>query len=208
MSSIQKANALPTWWIGKSPKYGIQKRVKMRPGLTDEECQTCMNNILEKLDKEQDKRRVKQQEHEAYIQSDEYPRSKIQNYKHQEIQMLETNLQNMRNQNNSIFVGGYTEPARMSHKAELDRIEAYGVKRRAEIEERYKETPKNLERIRQQAIHDDERNKECLQSAHLVNTAGCGSSLIPRVGGVVARHAVEHGGGFNHRGIYAGGVWR
>ena len=201
MSSIQKANALPTWWVGKSPKHGIQKRLKMRAGMTDEECQGCMSRSLERADKKEDERLA----HEAYIQSDEYPRSKIQKYKQQEIQQLETHLQDLRNQNNSIFAGGYTGPAVMSHKAELDRIQALGVKKRAEIEEKYKDTPENLERIRKQAIVDDARYEDAVR---LNNYASGGSSLIPRVGGAAARHAVAHGGGFNHRGTYAGGVWR
>ena len=171
--------------------------------MTDEECQGCMSRVLERADKKEDER----QEREAYVQSDEYPRSKIQHYKRQELQQLETHLQDLRNQNNGIFAGGYTGPAVMSHKAELDRIEALGVKKRAEIEERYKETPENLERIRKQAIVDDERYEETLRSNRLMNNAG-GGPLIPRVGGAAARHAMAHGGGFNHRGTYAGGVWR
>ena len=204
MSSIQKANSLYTWWVGKSPKYGIQKRLHMPDGLTDEECQRYMKRILEKADKKEDERLA----HEAYIQSEEYPRSKIQKYKRQELQQLETHLQNLRNQNNGIFAGGYTGPAVMSHKAELDRIEAQGVKQRAEIEEKYKETPENLDRIRKQAIVDDAEYEEAVRFNRLENNAGGGGSLVPRVGGAAARHAVAVGGGFNHPGVYAGGGWR
>lgn len=204
MSSIQKANALPTWWVGKSPKYGIQKRVKMLPGYTDEECQKSMKRILQRLDDAEDKRLA----HEAYINSDEYPRSKIAKYKHKEIQMLESHIQHLHNQNNAGFAGGYTGPAIMSHKAEYDRIQAYEVKQRAEIEEKYKESPECLDRIRKQAIIDDKIEEEALRSARILNQVGYGGSLVPRVGGAAARHAAAHGGGFNHRGTYAGGVWK
>lgn len=38
--------------------------------------------------------------------------------------------------------------------------------------------------------------------------SGSGSTLgVPRVGGAAGRHAAAHGGGFNHPGVYAGGVW-
>jgi hypothetical protein len=203
MSGIQKANALPTWWIGKSPKYGIKIRVQMRAGFTDEEIQKSMQKKLERVDKAEDERRAR----EAYFQSDDYPRSKILKYKHQELQTLQAEIQRLSNQNNQRFAGGYTGPAIIDGKIESDRIAVYEAKCKAEIEKKYDGSRECLERIRPIARKDDEEYERLMERNKLMG-ANFGGGLSPRVGGRAGAHAAVHGGGFNHRGVYAGGVWR
>jgi hypothetical protein len=216
MSSIQKANAFPTWWVGKSPKHGLQRRVQMPAGLTDDECKKRLELKLAKADMLEDK----EIEKEIYILSDEYPRSKLAFFKNQELQALQKEIQDLNWRNNASFAGGYTGPAIISHKAEADRITAFEDKRKQEIEEKYNGSPECLDRVRELAQKEDAKNEAMVRRNELMagrppsshNTHSRSSNLSttalhPRVGGAAARHAAAHGGGFNHRGVYAGGVW-
>lgn len=157
--SVQKANSLDTWWVGKSPKHGIQKRVLMRRGLTDEECEQRMKIILKNVDETRDNA-IKR---EAYINSDEYPRSKVLTYKMKELEELKKEIQGMRDRNNSIYAGGYSGPAIMDHKVGVERIEKYEQERKLQIEKKFDGSPECLAMIRKLAVVDDAKYEEAVR---------------------------------------------
>lgn len=197
MPNIQKANAFHTWWVGVSPKHNIKHRFNIRAGLTDEEIKVYIEKALKRIDDREDK----EIEKELYELSDEYTRSKLPYYKNQSLENLKKALQQMNDNNNSRFAGGYTGPAIMDHKAEVERIKRYEETEKAKIETNFNGSAESLKYVRQLMDADKEREQYKYNSTHRVN------SLHPRVGGYAGRHAAAHGGGFNHPGVYAGNVW-
>lgn len=194
MLNIQKTNP-ESWWVGTSPKHHIQKRIHVPGKLTDEEVQQHIRNALKKIDEIEDKKI----EEELYRLSDEYPRSKLQHYKYIELEALKKQLQTMNDNNNSRFAGGYTGPSIMDHKAEVDRIKKFEETKKAEIEKKFDGSKESLEYVRKLMMSEVRPH-----TPKIVNVP----RLVPRVGGARARHAMEHGGGFNHRGVYAPNVFK
>ena len=74
MGSVEKANALRTWWVGYSPVYGIKHKTYFPPGLTDGECKLSMKQQLQAVDAAY----KKQLEKERWQRTEEYARSKQQ----------------------------------------------------------------------------------------------------------------------------------
>lgn len=203
MSKIEKANAYATWWVGTSPKYGIECRIKIRAGFTDEECKRHLKRYLENRDNRRDEEIKKKK----WLKSDEYVISKIPKYKQKAIDDLKKEIQRRQNENNMRFMGGYTGPAIIDHKVELDRIKLYEDQQMAQIEKDFDGSRECLERIRPIAIKDDKEYEERVRFNEMMNSGGGGGLGRPRVGGIAGSHAAVHGGGFNHPGVYAGGVW-
>jgi len=201
MPKIEQAHSTPKFYVGVSDKHQIKKRIRFPAGLTHEECLQRMIRILKDVDDKEDK----EIEKELYILSDEYPLKHMQKHKHRELEKLKVKIQEMNNNNNSRFAGGYTGPAIMDHKAEVDRIKKFEETQKAEIDKKFNgskeclEYVRNLERAEEKQLEENRRRNELYSNS--------GISMNPRVGGSQARHAVAHGGGFNHRGVYAGGVW-
>ena len=202
MPKIEQANSVPKFYVGVSDKHHITKRIRFPAGLTHEECLQRMKHVLKDVDDKEDK----EIEKEIYMYSDEYPLKHMQKHKHRELERLKVQIQEMNNNNNSRFAGGYTGPAIMDHKAEVDRIKKYEESRKAEIDKKFDgsreslEYVRNLERAEEKQLEENRRRNELYSNNSSI-------SMIPRVGGSRAHHAVAHGGGFNHRGVYAGGVW-
>jgi hypothetical protein len=196
MANIQQANSFATWWVGTTPKYGLKKRFRIHPGLTNEECQKRVEKLLVAADLREEKRR----EEEAYKQSDAFFLTKLLMYKQRELDQLARSIQAQRTANGNRFMGGYTPQAIHDANVEGERINKLEQDKKAEIEKRYDGSKECIERLRQLVREDEEREKQVF--------TGSGSSPgIPRVGGYAARHAVAHGGGFNHPGVYAGNVF-
>lgn len=154
MASITKVhvNTSPTYWQGKSPIYGIERRCKMPAGLTDQECRLKLEAYLNDLDALEKKIQEKKK---YYLEGNEYPMSRIMTYKNKELQNLATQIQQLRNQNSQRFVGGYTGPAIMDAKIETDRINALEAKKKKEIEDKYNGSAECLEMVRKLAIEDE-----------------------------------------------------
>ena len=146
MDTIQKANAFPTWWTAASPKYGINVRVQLRAGLTDDECRAAMKARLKRVDRAEDERRV----HEAYLASDEYALIRLKEFKRADLDSLARSVTQKKNNASSIYAGGYTGPAIMSHKSEIDQIQAFEERTKAEIEKKYDGSPESLAIVRAQ----------------------------------------------------------
>lgn len=145
MASIQKANAFPTKWVGDTPKYGLKVRTTFRAGLTDEECKARFRRMLRRVDEEEDERRKKA----AYLASDEYARSRMTEFMHKEIASLTERIRQMHTNNSGRFAGGYTGPAIIDHKMEVDRINAFEAKAKAEIEKKYDGSAESLAIVRE-----------------------------------------------------------
>lgn len=201
MATIEKANALRTWWVGYSPKYGIKHKTYFSPGMTDSECKESMKRQLESIDVAYKKKLEK----ERWQRTEEYARSKLPKYKQKAIDELKKELQQRHDNNNSRFMGGYTGPAIMDHKAEVDRIKVFEEQQILRIEKEFDGSPDCLKKIAEIARKDDKEYEEQVRRNQLMN--GGGGSLHTRVGGAAGRHAAAHGGGFNHPGVYAGGVF-
>lgn len=197
MPNIHQANPFATWWVGTTPKYGLKKRFHIHAGLTNEECQKRVEKLLVAADLREEKRRERREE-EAYKQSDAFFLTKLNIYKQRELDQLARSIQAQRTANGNRFMGGYTIQAIHDANIEGERIAKLEQDKKAEIEKRYDGSKECIERLRQLVREDEEREKQVF--------TGSGPG-IPRVGGYAARHAVAHGGGFNHPGVYAGNVF-
>lgn len=201
MATIEKANSLRTWWVGYSPKYGIKHKTYFPAGMTDSECKASLKRQLDSVDAAY----AKECEKARWQRTEEYARSKLPKYKQKAIDELKKEVQQKHNNNNSRFMGGYTGPAIMDHKAEVDRIRIFEEQRMLQIEKDFDGSPECLKRIAEIARKDDKEYEEQVRRNQMMS--GGGGGLHPRVGGAAGYHAAAHGGGFNHPGVYAGGVW-
>jgi len=202
MESIEKANALRTWWVGYSPKYGIKHKTYFPPGRTDSECEESFKEQLKAIDLAYKKKLEK----ERWQRTEEYARSKLAKYKQKAIDELKKELQQRHQNNNSRFMGGYTGPAIMDHKAEVERIRVYEEQQMIRINKEFDGSPECLKRVAEIARKDDKEYEEAVRRNQMMPGGG-GHGLHPQVGGAAGYHAAVHGGGFNHPGVYAGGVW-
>jgi hypothetical protein len=188
------------YWKGRTPKFGIKHEIYFPAGFTEQQCQEMYEKQVTSIDamyqKKCDEVRWKKDE--------KYAKSKLPKYKQKAIDELKKEIQQRHTNNNSRFMGGYTGPAIADHKAEVDRIKIYEEQRMAQIEKEFDGSRECLERILPIARKDDRDYEEAVQRNQRMNGGG---SLHPRVGGPAGYHAASHGGGFNHPGVYAGGVW-
>lgn len=190
------------YWRGRTPKFGIKHEIYFPEGFTEEQCKEMYLKQVTAID------RLQQKKHEdaRWKQDEAYARSKLAKYKQKAIDELKKEIQQRHNNNNSRFMGGYTGPAIMDHKAEVDRIKVYEEQQMARIEKDFDGSRECLERILPIARKDDRDYVEAVRRNQMLNGGG-GGGMTPRVGGAAAYHAASHGGGFNHPGVYAGGVW-
>jgi len=181
MSNIQKANAFPTWWVGTSPKYGIECRIKVAAGYTDEECKARLKKKLKKADDDEYERIKSKKRWKKWINSEEYALEQIelaririekenrdnqrivQKYKQKAIDQLKKEIQRRQNENNMRFGGYYTQPAIMDHKSELDRIKLYEEQQMAQIEKDFDGSSECLKRLRPIAQKDDDEYEDHLR---------------------------------------------
>lgn len=222
MGSIQKANP-SSWWVGITDKHKIKCRIHVPAGLTADECSSYILQHLIEEDRKQDEKTKRVPVRDMYfkkhrermleessklaqlraeIRENEQsrPTQAYHTRKAEELQQIQTEIRTMRNNNGQIFMGGYTEPAKQSYDAresqiarmEKEKLEAH-AKKWDESEESMKAFKKLLK---------EEEEEEQKRSSYSINGPGA-----PRVGGYAGAHAAAHGGGFNHPGVYAGGVW-
>jgi hypothetical protein len=189
------------YWRGRTPKYGIAHEIYFPAGFTEKQCQEMYEKQVRAIDDlEQKKIRDAQ-----WKRDEPYARSKLFKYKQKAIDELKKEVQQRQANNNSRFMGGYTGPAIADHKAEVDRIKVFEEQRMLQIEKDFDGSRECLERILPIARRDDKEYEEQVRRNQMMS--GGGGSLHPRVGGAAGRHAAAHGGGFNHPGVYAGGVF-
>ncbi len=119
--------------------------------------------------------------------------------KYKEYKYLEDQVRFMRTNNGQIFMGGYTEPAKMSYDAREKQIAMYEKEKQEELALKWNFSVDSIKTF-QQNLEKQKREVACMSSS----STGPG---VPRVGGLAAVHAVSHGGGFNHPGVYAGNVF-
>ena len=123
-----------------------------------------------------------------------------QSRKFKEFQQFENEIRTMRNNNGQIFMGGYTEPAKKSYDARELQIALIEQQKKEELNKKWDGSLESFKAFKK--VIEDEKKAERLKRYTF------GSSLgMPRVGGAAGAHAASHGGGFNHPGVYAGGVW-
>ncbi len=122
-----------------------------------------------------------------------------QSRKFKEFQQLENEIRTMRNNNGQIFMGGYTEPAKRSYDARESQIALIEIQKKEELSKKWDGSSESLKAF--EKLVEEEKKAERI-AKYSINSPG-----VPRVGGAMASHAVSHGGGFNHPGVYAGGVW-
>lgn len=190
------------YWKGRTPRFGIKHEIYFPEGFTEKQCQEMYTKQVTAIDNNYQKKC----DEARWKRDEKYARSKLPKYKQKAIDELKKEVQQRHNYNNSRFMGGYTGPAIMDHKAELDRIKVYEEQRMSQIEKDFDGSRECLERILPIARKDDREYEEAVERNKRLNSGG-GGGLHPRVGGAAAYHAVSHGGGFNHPGVYAGGVW-
>ena len=122
--------------------------------------------------------------------------------KFQEFQAIENEIKQMRTYNGQIFMGGYTEPAKKSYDAQeahIARIEKQKKEEHAKKWDGSNVSVSNFENLLQE--------EELAERERMYSRTGSNGLGAPRVGGAAGAHAASHGGGFNHPGVYAGGVW-
>ena len=123
-----------------------------------------------------------------------------QSRKFKEFQQFENEIRTMRNNNGQIFMGGYTEPAKKSYDARELQIAVIEQQKKEELNKKWDGSLESFKAFKK--VIEDEEKEERKRKYENRNTLGA-----PRVGGAAGAHAVSHGGGFNHPGVYAGGVW-
>ena len=137
----------------------------------------------------------------AYLEKEQ--RRLMQEYqsrKFKEFQQFENEIRTMRNNNGQIFMGGYTEPAKKSYDARELQIAVIEQQKKEELNKKWDGSIESFKAFKK-LVEDEEK-------AARLNTYSFGGGLgQPRVGGAAGAHAASHGGGFNHPGVYAGGVW-
>lgn len=122
-----------------------------------------------------------------------------QSRKYKEFQQFENEIRTMRTNNGQIFMGGYTEPAKKSYDARELQIALIEQQKKEELNKKYDGSLESFKAFKK--LVEDEEKAERLQK-YSINGPGA-----PKVGGAAGGHACTHGGGFNHPGVYAGGVW-
>lgn len=202
MATIQQAYSQPTRWTGYSPKYRIEKRFIMEAGLTKEEIEKKIQEDLKDLDNQEEDRLKK----DAYKASHTYLMGRLQHYKYTELEALKNEIQNMNNSNSARFMGGYTGPAIMDHKVESERIQKYEQRRKDEIDAKFDGSPACLQLIKERSKQDDKMYRETVARTKMLSN-GTEISMEPKKEWRGARHALAHGGGFNHKRTYAGNVF-
>lgn len=115
-----------------------------------------------------------------------------------EFQKIEDEIKSMRNNNGQIFMGGYTEHAKQSYDAQEANIARIEKQRKEDHAKKWDGSEDSLKAFRKLLIDE----QKALSGHYTINSPGA-----PRVGGSAGQHAAIHGGGFNHPGVYAGGVW-
>ena len=123
-----------------------------------------------------------------------------QSRKFKEFQQFENEIRTMRNNNGQIFMGGYTEPAKKSYDARELQIAVIEQQKKEELNKKWDGSLESFKAFKK--VLEDEEKEERKRKYEHRNTLGA-----PRVGGAAGAHAASHGGGFNHPGVYAGGVW-
>jgi uncharacterized Rmd1/YagE family protein len=193
-------------------------RYRAPAGYTNEECQKLFEKILIARDLREDRRRERQEklrEEEAYKNSDAYFLTKLQSYKQRELDQLAKSIQEQRRANGNRFMGGYTSQAIHDANFEGERITKLEQDKKADIEKKYDGSKECIEMLRRHVKEDEEKGFflgsagvcVCPGSSGVSLPSGSSGPGVPRVGGYAARHAVAHGGGFNHPGVYAGNVF-
>jgi hypothetical protein len=122
-----------------------------------------------------------------------------QSRKFKEFQQFENEIRTLRNNNGQIFMGGYTEPAKKSYDARELQIAFIEQQKKEELTKKWDGSVESFKAFKK-VIEDEEK-------AERLNRYSINSPGVPRVGGAAGAHAASHGGGFNHPGVYAGGVW-
>lgn len=202
MANLQQAYSHSTNWTGHSPKYSIRKQYVMESGLTKEEIGKKIQEDLKNVDN-QEEERLKKEAHQA---SHGYLMGRLQHYKNMELESLKKQIQSMNDSNGARFMGGYTGPAIMDHKVEYDRIQKYEQRRKDEIETMFDGSPACLELIKQRSKQDDKTYNEAIRM-NKIRESRQRIDMEPKKNWRGARHALEHGGGFNHKRTYAGDVF-
>ena len=123
-----------------------------------------------------------------------------QSRKFKEFQQFENEIRTMRNNNGQIFMGGYTEPAKKSYDARELQIALIEQQKKEELTKKWDGSIESFKAFKK--VVEDEEKEERKKKYEGRNTLGA-----PKVGGAAGAHAASHGGGFNHPGVYAGGVW-
>jgi hypothetical protein len=174
----------------------------MEAGLTNEEITKKIQESLKDVDNEEEERLKK----EAHKSTQAYLLSKMHSYKNAELESLAKEIRNMNDSNGARFMGGYTPPAIMDHKVESERIQKYEQRRKDEINIKFDGSPECLEVIKQRAKQDDKMYREAVARNKMLSN-GTEISMEPKKEWRGARHALAHGGGFNHKRVYAGNVF-
>ena len=125
-----------------------------------------------------------------------------QSRRFKEFQQFENEIRNMRNNNGQIFMGGYTEPAKKSYDARELQIARHEQERKEELNKKWDGSLESFKAFKK--LIEDEEKADRERMFRRTGSSGLG---VPLVGGAAGAHAASHGGGFNHPGVYAGGVW-
>ena len=125
-----------------------------------------------------------------------------QSRRFKEFQQFENEIRNMRNNNGQIFMGGYTEPAKKSYDARELQIARHEQERKEELNKKWDNSIESFKAFKK-LIEDEEK----AERERMFKRTGSNGPGAPLVGGAAGAHAASHGGGFNHPGVYAGGVW-
>ncbi len=127
-------------------------------------------------------------------------KQEYQSRKFKEFQELENEIRTMRSNNGQIFIGGYTEPAKNSYHVRELQISLIEQQKKEQLTKKWDNSPESFKLFKK--VIEDEEKEQLKRKYQTKNGPG-----IPRVGGTAGSHAASHGGGFNHPGVYAGGVW-